>query len=77
MPATSAPDSTGAGWRIFSSEDLPSSRPISKISTDTARPERYSIRPWPKGWSESGFCPASWKPGAETLKPSLDLVGQL
>jgi peroxiredoxin len=22
-------------------------------------------------------CPASWQPGAETLKPSLDLVGQL
>ena len=22
-------------------------------------------------------CPANWKPGAETLKPSLDLVGQL
>ena len=22
-------------------------------------------------------CPAKWKPGEETLKPSLDLVGQL
>ena len=22
-------------------------------------------------------CPANWQPGAETLKPSLDLVGQL
>ena len=22
-------------------------------------------------------CPASWKPGAETLKPSLDLVGKI
>ena len=22
-------------------------------------------------------CPATWQPGAETLKPSLDLVGQL
>jgi peroxiredoxin (alkyl hydroperoxide reductase subunit C) len=22
-------------------------------------------------------CPANWKPGAETLKPGLDLVGQL
>ena len=22
-------------------------------------------------------CPAKWKPGAQTLKPSLDLVGQL
>ena len=28
---------------------------------------------------EHGFevCPAKWQPGAETLKPSLDLVGQL
>ena len=40
-------------------EVLPSSRPISRMSTDTARPETYSIRPWPKGCSESGFCPAS------------------
>jgi peroxiredoxin (alkyl hydroperoxide reductase subunit C) len=22
-------------------------------------------------------CPASWKPGAKTLKPSLDLVGKI
>ena len=22
-------------------------------------------------------CPAKWQPGAETLKPSLDLVGEL
>ena len=22
-------------------------------------------------------CPASWKPGAETLEPSLDLVGKI
>ena len=22
-------------------------------------------------------CPAKWQPGGETLKPSLDLVGQL
>ena len=26
-------------------------------------------------WDE--VCPAKWQPGAETLKPSLDLVGQL
>ena len=25
----------------------------------------------------SEVCPASWKPGAETLKPSLDLVGKI
>ena len=36
-------------------------------------------------YSESQFvyehgdevCPAKWQPGAKTLKPSLDLVGQL
>ena len=22
-------------------------------------------------------CPAKWKPGSETLKPSLDLIGEL
>ena len=22
-------------------------------------------------------CPASWKPGAETLKPAIDLVGKI
>jgi peroxiredoxin (alkyl hydroperoxide reductase subunit C) len=22
-------------------------------------------------------CPASWKPGSDTLKPSLDLVGKI
>ena len=59
MPKISGLASTGSGWRILSMEVLPSSRPISRMSTDTARPETYSIRPWPKGCSESGFCPAS------------------
>jgi len=26
---------------------------------EITRPERYSIRPWPKGWWGSGFCPAN------------------
>ena len=52
-------ESTGSGCRIFSMDVFPSSRPISRIRTDTARPETYSILPWPKGCSESGFCPAS------------------
>ena len=53
---------TGAGCRILVREDWSSSQPISNISTATPRPERYSIRPWPKGWWASGFCPARWKP---------------
>ena len=29
------------------------SNPISRIARDTIRPETYSMRPWPKGWSAS------------------------
>ena len=61
-------NSTGAGERIFSREVLPSSRPISRITTETARPERYSIRPCPKGWCRSGFCPARRKPISVTTE---------
>ena len=68
IPTIRGLKSTSSGWRIFSREDLPSSTPISKISMDTTRPERYSIRPWPKGWWVSGFCPASWKPSSVTTE---------
>ena len=34
-----------SGWRIFSTELFSSSKPMSKISMATTRPERYSIRP--------------------------------
>ena len=39
----------------------------------TARPDKYSMRPWPKGWSGSGFCPASLNPRMVTrLEPASD-----
>ena len=63
---TSPLESTGSGCRIFSTEDFASSTPISRMRSDTARPDRYSIRPCPNGWSESGFWPASWKPSSVT-----------
>lgn len=54
--------STGAGEIIFSIEDLPSSNPIKIITMATIKPEMYSIRPWPNGWSLSGSAPANLKP---------------
>ena len=66
MASTSGEAVTGSGWRIFSAEDLASSTPMRRISTDTASPERYSSRPCPKGWWTSGFCPPSWKPSSVT-----------
>ena len=34
---------------------------------ETIKPEMYSSRPWPKGCSGSGFCPASLKPSSVTM----------
>ena len=53
---------TSSGWRIFPTALLNSSTPTSMMATDTASPARYSIRPWPNGWSSSAFCPARRKP---------------
>ena len=39
-----------------------SSMAMIRMATDTNSPDKYSIRPWPKGWWGSGFCPAIWKP---------------
>ena len=73
MMTGSRENSTGAGERIFSKEVLPSSKPISRMTTETANPERYSTRPWPKGWCRSGFCPASRKPmSVTTEEPASD-----
>ena len=66
MAMTTGLESTGSGCRIFCREDLASSTPMSRMSMDTARPDRYSMRPWPKGCSESGFWPAIWKPSSVT-----------
>ena len=60
--------STGWGRRIFSRDPLPSSTPIRMMTMDTTRPETYSIRPWPKGWSRSGALAARWKPRSVTTE---------
>ena len=41
-PNRAAENSTGLGWRIFSTEDLASSAPTSRIRAATTSPERYS-----------------------------------
>ena len=73
MASTSGEDTISSGLRIFFSEDFPSSTPISRISPATARPEMYSMRPWPKGCSGSGLRPASRKPSSVTKdEPASD-----
>lgn len=40
---------------------------------ETASPERYSARPWPKGWSGSGILAAMRKPSSVTTEePASD-----
>ena len=57
----------------MSTEDLASSAPITRIRPATTRPEIYSIRPWPKGCSGSGFCPPRRKPSSVmTEEPASD-----
>ncbi len=68
IPITSQLNSTRAGCRILFRDSLASSTPISKISMDTARPERYSARPWPKGWPGSGALAAMRKPSSVTTE---------
>ena len=61
-PIAAYENSVGEGVMIFSIEDHASSKPMNIISTETISPATYSILPWPKGCSLSGFCPASLKP---------------
>ena len=64
---------TASGWSILSKEDFASSTPINRISPATISPEMYSMRPCPKGWSVSGFLPASRKPSSVTAEePASD-----
>ena len=52
--------------------EIPST-PTIRISRDTSSPARYSMRPWPKGWPSSAFCPASLKPTRVTTdEPASD-----
>lgn len=67
MEATRTPRITGlqamgSGVRILSIEERINSKPMISTATDTRSPEIYSIRPWPKGCSVSGFWPESLKP---------------
>ena len=50
------------GWKIVLTEDFKSSNAIKTISMETIKPEIYSILPWPKGWSLSGFLLDSLNP---------------
>ena len=68
IPTTTGLKVTSSGWKIFSTELLPSSTPISKITMDTTSPDTYSMRPWPKGWWLSGFWAASLKPRRVTTE---------
>lgn len=43
-------------------KDSTNSTAITNMARETSAPEMYSIRPCPKGWAESGFCPAILKP---------------
>ena len=73
IPSASRENVTSSGCRILSREDLASSTPISRISPATIRPDMYSMRPWPKGWSVSGFLPARRKPSSVTAEePASD-----
>jgi len=56
------PASTGSGVRIFSMDVFKSSKPMSMMTMETPKPDMYSNRPWPKGWSASGFMPENRKP---------------
>ena len=53
MPTDAQEKAISSGRRIFSTELLTSSTPTSKMAPATMRPEIYSMRPWPKGWSSS------------------------
>ena len=38
---------TGVGWRTFTTDSLPSERPMARMVTLTTSPARYSYRAWP------------------------------
>ena len=73
MPATSRLNSGASGCSSLSIELLASSTPISRMASDTTKPAMYSMRPWPKGWSGSGFFPARRKPASVMMdEPASD-----
>ena len=73
MPEVRGLRAVSTGCSIFSMELLPSSTPTSKIISETTRPARYSMRPWPKGWSASAFWPASRNPTSVTTEEAASV----
>ena len=65
--------STASGRRMEEMEDLPSSTPTRRMIRETSSPARYSMRPWPKGWPSSAFCPASRKPTSVTTEEAASV----
>ena len=68
IPTETMLNATASGRRICSTLVFSSSTPMRMISMATTSPDMYSIRPWPKGWSLSGFWPASLKPSMDTTE---------
>ena len=63
-------NTAGSERRILATDSRPSSTPTSRMSSDTAKPARYSIRPWPKGWRSSARWAASLNPASVTADPA-------
>ena len=63
-------DPTGALARTLEVNDLGIGRSAADLVRKVQAAQYIEANP-------NEVCPASWKPGAETLKPSLDLVGKI
>ena len=68
-----AENATGSGCRIFSKDERASSAPTSRISTETNKPERYSMRAWPNGCSSSAGRSARRKPSSVTSEDAASV----
>ena len=65
---SAAENSTATGCRIFSTELLASSTAMIRMANATNRPEKYSIRAWPKGCSSSAGLAAIRKPSSMMIE---------
>lgn len=66
--------STAAGAMIFCTDSLARLSPTAMMTTETATPLIYSIRPCPKGCSGSGFLPASRKPASVMMEEAASEI---